>query len=277
MNIKKPIPSIRSYGTPSIFKGTNLWFVQNGYWYFNNLDNKGPEATGNFEPNLVASLYTGKDSFQKNLELINSRINTIQKELSYWDLYRITHTVTSEQSFPSVISSLAVGESAVINCKTFDYSNQRYHRGDVVVKISDSTEVLVPAINTGVYRPTKLSPIESGSNTYQIEYEYTEAVEDGDKVPLHFNISNESSIYGNTYELDSNNIHKDFQTFFFNTKPIKPVIKSFIGDGVTYEEIILNEDLLITYATNVSPNKWNIDIASSVFEGTINKLYIQVK
>ena len=94
---------------------------------------------------------------------------------------------------------------------------------------------------------------------------------------MNFPISDESSTYGNTYELDSDHIHKDFQTFFFSTEPIKPVIKSFIGDGVTYEEIILNEDLLITYATNVSPNKWNIDIASSVFEGIINKLYIQVK
>lgn len=281
MNIKKPMPSIRSYGTPSIFKGTNLWFVgENNYWYFNKEDDahKGPLASGNFQQNLVASLYKGKDFFQKNLELLNSRINTVQKELSYWDLYKITHTVTSEQSFPSVISSLAVGESAVINCETFDYSNQRYRRGDVVVKISDSEEILVQAINTGVYKPQPIvGTLTPGTNTYQIKYKYEEAVPDGDIVSLKFPISDESSTYGNTYELDSDHMHKDFQTFFFSTEPIKPVIKSFIGDGVTYEEIILNEDLLITYATNVSPNKWNIDIASSVFKGIINKLYIQVK
>ena len=275
MNIKKPMPSIRSYGTPSIFKGTNLWFVQDGYWYFNSTANKGPAASGDFAPNLVASLYTGRDSFQKNLELINSRINTIQKELSYWDLYRITHTVTSEQSFPSVVSSLAVGEAAVINCKTFDYSNQRYHRGDVVVKISDSEEILVPAINTGVYQPTKLYPIEPGSNTYQIEYEYTEAAQDGDIMTLNFEMSNESSIYGNTYEFVATNRSQDFNSFFFNLKPIKPVIKSFLSEGGTYEEIILNEDLLITYATDTS--KWEIEANADIFGDIINKLYIQVK
>lgn len=291
MNIQKQFKTIRSYGTPSIFNGTNLWIPKNVneetpnsqpdyHWFYNGLDS-GISANDNgsnpFAPVNNVQLYSS-DNFQRNLELLDARINTIHKELSYWDLYKITTAVLIPTSLPAVISSLAVGESAVINCETFTYNQETYHRGDVIVKVSDTKELFIPAENTGIYKP--VSPVvpylSNGSvEGYQITYSYMSGQPNSTEriVDLNVPLSSDSVTYGNTYIFDINNYSEDFSTYTFNNNPIKPVIKTFILiSDIDYEEIII-DDMSVTY----NNGKWTVSIPSTMFNENISKIYVQVK
>ena len=291
MNIKKQTPTIRSYGTPSIFNGANLWIVKNGNWIY--IDHNGgehdsglsAEAGSIYEAIDSPNLFKGKQSFQKNLDLLNTRINTIHKELSYWDLYRISHTITNADAFPSTISSLAVGNSAVINCDTFKYNNQTYHRGDVVVKISDSNEILVPALNTGVYKPYDIKPAPGGGNNYILHYQYTDQPELEPELPIgSFTINPEgNAIYGQTYIFNPSNE----ETFSEQLTPIyypnssdpdrqivKPIIKTFISADIGLEEIVFDtDDFTVTFAGN----KWSMQLVNFPTLQAIREFFIQVK
>jgi len=274
MNIKSQTPTIRSYGTPSIYGGANLWFIKNGYWYFKNYDseqpdkNRGPVATGDFAPDYSATLFTGKGSFQRNLDLLNERINIIHKELSYWDLYRITDSVLTEESFPAVISGLAVGNSAVINCDTFTYNNQRYHRGDVIVKINDSEEVWIKSINAGSFMPIGFS---ENQGLYTLEFEYQEGEGVATTVSGLQIASVGNSIYGYSYEKDNLGTEQ-FPMEYLGTDatPIKPVVKSFILSNNGYEEIVLDDDLIVSS----SSNDWVLNLTGKPGD---KRIYIQVK
>lgn len=267
MNIKKQAPTIRSYGTPSIFAGTNLWIYDDGKWFFNGQEINMSDAP---KPSSAAQLFSGKGSFQKNLDLLNARINTIHKELSYWDLYKINQTITSQEEFPAIVSALAVGQSAVINSQTFTYNGNTYHRGDVIVKISDSEELWVPAENTGVYKPTEI--VHESGNTFKLKYEYTPAVNENEgTVELaSTTISEGSNIYGQTAILNS--AHFEFAALASGNINIKPVIKFFRQEDNQYEEIVFSdiEDCNIT----LSSDRWNIDLASDLVS---NNLIVQVK
>lgn len=276
MNIKSQTPTIRSYGTPSIYSGANLWFIKNGYWYFKNYDseqpdkNKGPAATGDFTPDYSATLFTGKGSFQRNLDLLNERINVIHKELSYWDLYRITDSVLTEESFPAVISGLAVGNSAVINCDTFTYNNQRYHRGDVIVKINDSEEIWIKSINAGSFKPIGFSKDNQGLYTLEFEYQEGEGVATTVSGLQIASVGN--SIYGYSYEKDNLGTEQ-FPIEYLGTGTdtlIKPVVKSFILSDNGYEEIVLDDDLIVSS----SSTDWVLNLAGKPSDV---RIYIQVK
>ena len=277
MNIKSQTPTIRSYGTPSIFNGTNLWIVnKDKKWVY--IDYTGSEhvtdlsaESGPYKAINSPSLFTGKGSFQNNLNLLNERINIIHKELSYWDLYRITDSVLTEESFPAVISGLAVGNSAVINCDTFTYNNQRYHRGDVIVKINDSEELWIKSINAGSFMPTGFSKDESGLYTLEFKYQEGEGVA---TTVSGLQIASEgNSIYGYSYEKDNLGT-EHFPIEYLGTgtdaSPIKPVVKSFILSDNGYEEIILDNDLTVSSFSA----DWVLGLNGKPSDTTI---YIQVK
>ena len=277
MNIKSQTPTIRSYGTPSIYSGANLWIVnEEEKWVY--IDHNGSEhvtdlsaASGSpYAAINSPNLFKGKGSFQKNLDLLNQRINIIHKELSYWDLYRITDSVLTEESFPAVISGLAVGNSAVINCDTFTYNNQRYHRGDVIVKINDSEELWIKSINAGSFMPVGFS---ENQGLYTLEFEYHEGEGVATTVSGLEIASEGNSIYGYSYEKDSlgtEHFPIEYIGTGTNATPIKPVVKSFVLSDNGYEEIVLDGDLIVSS----SSTDWVLGLAGKPND---IKIYIQVK
>ena len=146
MNIKKQY-STRSLGTPTVFSGQKIFFYKEGQWYYGDentpvtITSQGKALIPDEQPHLYHK--GGPETFQKNLELINERINSIHKELTYWDLYKISASVNNASEFYSVFTSLAVGQSMVINCNTFYVNDIAYHKGDVIVKINENQEIKI--------------------------------------------------------------------------------------------------------------------------------------
>ena len=146
---------------------------------------------------------------------------------------------------------MPVGNSAVINCDTFTYNNKKYHRGDVIVKISDSDEVFIPAVNTGVYVPTGFDGPNQQDGGYTITYEYKENVEQQEiTVPGLIIASSGNSIYGQTYTM-TNIGSQRFAEATYNGAIIKPVIKTFVLSNLNeYEEIVLDQDFTVGYSNH---------------------------
>ena len=284
MNIKSQSPTIRSYGTPSIFNGVNLWFIKNGFWYFKSYDpenpdrNKGPAVTGDFTPDYSAKLFPSNNDFQKNLELLNERINTIHKELSYWDLYKITDSVLSSESFPAIISGLAVGSSAVINCETFTYMETQYHRGDVIVKISDNNELLIPAINTGVFKPDDIQ-YDEDSGGYRLSFTFMPSVPKNQETVTLPSLTIEedgNAVYGQSFEFQSPNTEHVKVELFNESTIIKPVVKTFVNSqDIGLEEIILDNDFCISFDDSETPNRWELSLLEK--PAAFDTIIIQVK
>lgn len=117
-------------------------------------------------------LYPGndRDSFVKNLNLLNERINNVTKELTYWDLYHITQAAYTAEELSIAQASLAPGESVVVN---FDSTqNSEYSRGDVIVRLTNGTLTHIPALASGYYFPQKISSTEIPGN-YFLQYAFS--------------------------------------------------------------------------------------------------------
>lgn len=254
MNIKKQY-STRSLGTPTVFSGQKIFFYKEGQWYYGDentpvtITSQGKALIPDEQPHLYHK--GGPETFQKNLELINERINSIHKELTYWDLYKISASVNNASEFYSVFTSLAVGQSMVINCSTFYVNNIAYHKGDVIVKINENQEIKIDSLSTGIYYPSKLTK-DDQSNTYLLNFTYAagepqEGSSTGPQKEYSYPLSmpeNNANIYGQVSKSD---------TFTFEAIPdvvggidyIKPIIKVFTEDN---EEIAV--DFTLTFDKN---------------------------
>ena len=251
MNIKKQY-STRSLGTPTVFSGQKIFFYKEGQWYYGDentpvtITSQGKALVPDEQPHLYHK--SGPETFQKNLELLNERINSIHKELTYWDLYKISASVNNASEFYSVFTSLAVGQSMVINCSTFYVNNIAYHKGDVIVKINENQEIKIDSLSTGIYYPSKLTK-EDKSNTYLLNFTYAagepqEGSSTGPQKEYSYTLSTQESnanIYGQVSRSNP---------FTFKAIPdteggqdyIKPIIKIFTEDN---EEIAV--DFILTF------------------------------
>lgn len=251
MNIKKQY-STRSLGTPTVFSGQKIFFYKEGQWYYGDentpvtITSQGKALVPDEKPHLYHK--SGPETFQKNLELINERINSIHKELTYWDLYKISASVNNASEFYSVFTSLAVGQSMVINCNTFYVNDIAYHKGDVIVKINENQEIKIDSLSTGIYYPSKLTK-DDQSNTYLLNFTYAagepqEGSSTGPQKEYSYPISmpeSNANIYGQVSQSNP---------FTFKAIPdteggqdyIKPIIKIFTEDN---EEIAV--DFTLTF------------------------------
>ena len=251
MNIKKQY-STRSLGTPTVFSGQKIFFYKEGQWYYGDentpvtITSQGKALVPDEQPHLYHK--GGPETFQKNLELLNERINSIHKELTYWDLYKISASVNNASEFYSVFTSLAVGQSMVINCSTFYVNNIAYHKGDVIVKINENQDIKIDSLSTGIYYPSKLTK-DDQSNTYLLNFTYAagepqEGSSTGPQKEYRYPLSmpeNNANIYGqvsrsNPFTFKAIPDTKGSQDY------IKPIIKIFTEDN---EEIAV--DFTLTF------------------------------
>jgi len=300
MNIKKQY-SIREFGTPSVFSGTNILTIKDGYWYINGqltsvqANNEAPQSSTNIHPNLNNELgfFEGADKsiFQKNLELLNQRINAVHKQLTYWDLYKITTALRDPQDFESAFAALTVGSSLVINCPSFNKGNIEYSRGDIIVKTAQDEEIKIDALNTGLFFPELIEHIGS-TNTYTLKYTYSNKivgtegtmVEIGSTVPetdlLYKDISftGFSDVSANIYGIRADMSSTSSLTFnlVYNenaSSPVLPIVKFFNQEN---EEISLDIGTATTSHASIVISSEHSTVTVELNNASVVK-YIQVK
>lgn len=213
-------------------------------------------------------------NFQKNLELLNDRIYAIHKQLTYWDLYKITTSVNNSSDFEAIVAALAPGEACVINTNTFTTglgdSTQSFSRGDVIVKTIDNELIYIPTINSGIYYPAKLSRGTSENViTYQLDFNYSKTMPSSGitSKELDQEVTNPTQtisfqdlgivtadyIYGRYGDFTGSFTFDAVFDATDNTRPIYPIIKFFYNN----EEISF--EYTVTYtAIAVGKGSWTV-------------------
>lgn len=119
------------------------------------------------------------------LDNLNQQINELERKVTFWDVYNITQTITSESEFLSKTPLLSAGEAAIINVNMIKVADKYYYRGDIIYRQVDNTLLHIPAENSGIYVPS-LS-IKDGK--LQVTYTYSPLVVDDGTEEFSFDIS----------------------------------------------------------------------------------------
>jgi len=217
------------------------------------------------------NLYPGanKETFNSNLDLLNKRINAIHKELTYWDLYKITTSVNNSSELEGVVAALAPGEACLINTGSFTLQNDSYSRGDVIVKLISNELVKVPSVNNGIYYPAK---IEKENELYKLTYYYSTVIpqkQSGPEVGLNqeaemtrtivFKDLSEATgayIYGQYLVISSNEVR--FDQVFMNEELVYPVIKFFFYNSTSGSR----EEIGLDYTVTVENSQWVVTLSN---------------
>lgn len=190
--------------------------------------------------------------FATAMQNIDTKLNEIKKEITYWDIYKIASAITSAEDFENKVENLEINHSTVINTTHFKRSFQGmetdFYSGDIIVRLKDGSYQHIEAANAGVYIPTitdNNNGEETNENTtnLKITYNYATTVTNDQKeisATIKTLTGTNSQMYGysipGTYDSQTKKFSFDivYQKKYDNgnlvndtTKPIVPVLKFF--------------------------------------------------
>lgn len=228
--------------------------------------------------------------FQTQIDNLNTKLNSVAKNLTYFDFYNIVDVTVNKNNFSAQVNALTPNTSLIINSEPFFLNDVYYNTGDIIFKSSNSNIVHIKAQTGGIYYPNKIT---FENNSYSIEYKYTPtqpvtgsstdvdiSIEDqaanGAAETIKFNgltTHAPSTIYG---------LWKKFTSSFPACKKdgtvIQPYIKFYLydkEDKITPEEICLDYSLTCQNENTDNPT-WNIKINDSNEEFLTN-IWMKVK
>lgn len=212
------------------------------------------------------------ESFQNQINILNNKVDSVAKNLTYFDFYNITSVVTEKQNFSTQVTNLMPNSSLVINCEPFFINDEHYNTGDIVFKTSNSTIAHIKAQTGGIYYPTKISK-NSNDNSFSLTYKYSssrpntntsDAVDiNNDNRPANMastitftglKTETESSIYGLWGPYVS---LQSFNAFIKDGTLIQPYIKFYFYDGKSQEEVSVDYIIELD-ETNPEDKKWKV-------------------
>ena len=198
--------------------------------------------------------------FNEKLQSIHDRINKLHKQLTYWDLYHITQTVSSADEFGLKFSALNIGESMIINAnKSFMRDQRLYSRGDIVMKMENGEKLYIAGRNAGVYKPSNIA-LKDNNNlaiTYEfLDYQPTTTEEKNLNYAVTLTGIQAKAAYSINQILpepskESNESTCQFDVIKANEKTVQPVIKFFLD----------NEEVYIDYKLTLSNNQYTVTVS----------------
>ena len=228
--------------------------------------------------------------FQTQIDNLNTKLNSVAKNLTYFDFYNIVDVTVNKNNFSAQVNALTPNTSLIINSEPFFLNDVYYNTGDIIFKSSNSNIVHIKAQTGGIYYPNKIT---FENNSYSIEYKYTPTQPvTGSSTDVDISIEDQaangaaetikcngltthapSTIYG---------LWKKFTSSFPACKKdgtvIQPYIKFYLydkEDKITPEEICLDYSLTCQNENTDNPT-WNIKINDSNEEFLTN-IWMKVK
>lgn len=193
-----------------------------------------------------------REDVQKNINYLYSKVKQVSKNLTFWDLYKISSVVTDKKDLQSISNALLPFTSAIINTPTAFVDGDTYAVGDIVVKHQDGTTEHIRAERGGIFFPQKITR-GSGSNNYNYTIDFTLKSNEPEKVITASVINNS----GNTWDASSkytseiqfkdlvggagespyNIVYTTFSSMTFpkaktsSGKDIQPIVKGYNSNG----------------------------------------------
>ena len=216
---------------------------------------------------------TNARDFQTQINNLNTKLDSVAKNLTYFDFYNIVDVTVNKNNFSAQVNALTPNTSLIINSEPFFLNNVYYNTGDIIFKSSNSNIVHIKAQTGGIYYPNKIT---FENNSYSIEYKYTPtqpvtgsstdvdvSIEDqaanGAAETIKFNgltTNAPSNIYGLWQPFNAS-----FDTYVKDNIVIQPYIKFYLYDE---KNNIGPEEICLDYKLKVENNKWKIEIVDSI-------------
>ena len=243
-----------------------------------------------------------KDSYNVALTDLNNKLESLKKEVSYFDFYNITTAVTNSDEFSAQLNSLPLNQSLVINTSPFYYSGESYSLGDIVLKNHLGETYHISAQTGGVFYPQKIegedgvytihfgfsgsSPTTSTSSNIKTSADGTVTYEDSAPFSKNmtyggFTSTTASNIYGYWGVLthdDENDVYKysfseaTTSDSSNNTIVIHPSIQFFLCDSnnTPLEQVFIEYSL----THNAENKQWTVSISDTICP---ENLYVKEK
>ena len=227
-----------------------------------------------------------REDILKNIDYLYSKIKQVSKDLTFWDLYKISSVITDKKELQPVSNALLPFTSAIINTSSaFSDGDTSYAVGDLIVKNQDGTTEHIRAERGGIFFPQTITRSTAGSN-----YNYTIDFVLKSNEPAKVSAASQISASGNKWDASGsytdkvqfenlvggagaspyNIVYTVFSNMTFDaaatidnptssdsTKIISPIVKGYNSSG---EEVYW--DLKVTTSWNSSEKKWKINITN---------------
>lgn len=240
-----------------------------------------------FTPDTVVRT---SSTYSAMLTALEEKIDSVKREISYFDVYNITTVTTDPDAFPSQISALPFGQSLVINTESsFNHNQVLYNRGDILLKLNTGQLVHIKSQTGGIYYPSNITMVDGA---YALEYSYSSAapVDSGDikdeEDPTRLGVtgfakkirvngltsSSTSNIYGN-WDIVSERGYN-----FEGSADITPMIQFFFTKSDD-TKIIDMEEVVVDYDLSHETEDWVATLPSDMQMSTNTgcQLYAKVK
>lgn len=110
-----------------------------------------------------------REDIQKNINYLYSKVKQVSKNLTFWDLYKISSVVTDKKDLQPISNALLPFTSAIINTPSAFVDGDTYAVGDIIVKNQDGTTEHIRAERGGIFFPQKITR-DSNSYNYTIDF-----------------------------------------------------------------------------------------------------------
>lgn len=235
-------------------------------------------------------------SYGEALTQLNNKLESIKKNVSYFDFYNITSAVTNIDTFSAQLNNLPVNESLVINTPPFHYNHENYSTGDVIIKNHLGEVFHIKSQTGGVFYPQK---IEGSNGSYVIHFGFSgsaptlpesnniKKAEDG---TITYDSSAPFAIdmkYAGLQSIESSSIYGIWQKLTYNTNnavyicsfPIAKIGSSIINPSLQFylckaSSDIPEEQIYIEYNLSRNETQWTVSVAGSLIPGDV---YVKVK
>ena len=239
---------------------------------------------------------TNAKDFQTQIDNLNTKLDNVAKNLTYFDFYNIVDVTVNKNNFSAQVNALTPNTSLIINSEPFFLNDVYYNTGDIIFKSSNSNIVHIKAQTGGIYYPNKIT-FDENNNSYSIEYKYTatqpatdtkkdvqvsidseEHTADGAAYTMNFNgliNSDQGNIYGLWREFNDGINNGIFDIYYKNNQNnpdnrIQPYIKFYLYDKENNKG---PEEVCLDYKLKVENDKWKVEIV----DGIPANLWIKVK
>ena len=230
--------------------------------------------------------------FAASLNWLNEKLDSVQKQVSYFDFYNITGAVSDYNLFSAQINSLPLNESLVVNTPPFYYNGENYSPGDIIIKNSLGNIHHIKAQTGGVYYPKTLT---KNGEIYVLQYAFSDSSptlssstvdvpEDGSSVSAEFA---EVMTYQGLKETQTTNIYGEYGKLnksgifsfdaVYSTPPgatQEEVVWPFIQFFITLDDATPLEQIFLDYNLELRNRQWAIFIPDYKENSNI---YVKVK
>lgn len=235
---------------------------------------------------------TNAADFQTQIDNLNTKLDNVAKNLTYFDFYNIVDVTVNKNNFSAQVNALTPNTSLIINSEPFFLNNVYYNTGDIIFKSSNSNIVHIKAQTGGIYYPNKIT---FENNSYSIEYKYTPTqpatgsstdvdvsienqAANGAAEIIKFNgliNSDQGNIYGLWRKFNDGINDGIFDIYYKNNQDnqdnkIQPYIKFYLYDKENNKG---PEEICLDYKLKVENDKWKVEIV----DGIPANLWIKVK